>query len=342
MPTQVRVSFVFTLLCLIYLAVPSEALGAEKVIIDTDPGVDDAMAIVFAFDSPQLEVLGLTTIFGNVETDLATLNALRLLEIMGKDVPVAEGASHPLYMKKLSPPTDVHGRDGLGEIDLPLPKIEPIKDSAAEFIVQTVMDNPGEVTLIVLGPMTNIALALALEPKLAENVKHVVAMGGVLQVMGNVSPVASANILGDPHAADIVFGTDWNMTLVPADTTRQVLVTDSWWNSVQKKGGANVEFLFDSSRYYRNFYQSVGYSGGYPNHDSTAVAYVLDPGLFETDQRAVRVVTDGMTIGDVVAAQKRHYSRPGPWFGVPLSTVTVGVDVPGVQRLLEATITDSD
>jgi inosine-uridine nucleoside N-ribohydrolase len=338
-PIQVRLSFVFTFLYLIYLTVPGVALAAEKVIIDTDPGVDDALALAFAFESQQLEVVGLTTVFGNVETHLATLNALRLLEIIGKDVPVAEGASHPLYMKKLSPPTDVHGKDGLGEIDLPLPKTRPIEKSAAEFIVQTVMDNPGEVTLIVLGPMTNIALALALEPKLAENVKQVVAMGGVLQVMGNVSPVASANILGDPHAADIVMGTDWSMTLVTADTTRQVLVTDNWWNSVRQKGGRNVELLFDISRFYRTFYQSVGYSDGYPNHDSTAVAYVLDPGLFDTSERAVRVVTDGMTIGHVVAAEKRHSSQPGPWFGVPLSTVTVGVDVPGVQRLLEETIT---
>jgi inosine-uridine nucleoside N-ribohydrolase len=333
-------SFVFMFLYLIYLAIPNVALGAEKVIIDTDPGVDDALAIVFAFQSEHLEVLGLTTIFGNVDTHLATLNALRLLEIMEKDVPVAEGASHPIYMKKLPPPADVHGKDGLGEIDLPLPKAEPIKGSAAEFIVQTVMDNPGEVTLIVLGPMTNIALALALEPKLAENVKQVVAMGGVLQVMGNVSPVASANILGDPHAADIVMGTDWNMTLVTADITRQVLVTDDWWDSVIKKGGSSVEFLFDTSRFYRSFYQSVGYSNGYPNHDSTAVAYLLNPGLFKTDERAVRVVTDGMTIGHVVAAEKRHFSRPGPWFGLPFSKVTIGVDVPGVQQLLEAVITE--
>jgi|TARA_B110000977_G_C11030163_1_gene474893 inosine-uridine nucleoside N-ribohydrolase len=339
MPTQYRVPALFTLLYLTILTAPGVALGAEKVIIDTDPGVDDSLAIVFALKSKQLEVLGLTTIFGNVETHLATLNSLRLLEIMEKNVPVAEGASRPLYMKKLSPPADVHGEDGLGEINLPLPKTNAIKKSAAEFIVQTVMDNPGEVTLIVLGPMTNIALALALEPDLSENVKQVVAMGGVLQVMGNVSPVASANILGDPHAADIVMGTDWNMTLVSADITRQVLVTDSWWNSVRKKGGTNVEFLFDTSRFYRTFYQSVGYSDGYPNHDSTAVAYVLAPELFETDQRAVRVVTDGMTIGHVVAAEKRHSSKPGPWFGVPLSNVTVGVDVQGVQQLLEATIT---
>ena len=102
-------------------------------------------------------------------------------------------------------------------------------------------------------------------------------MGGVLQVMGNVSPVASANILGDPHAADIVMGTDWKMTLVPADITRQVLVTDSWWNAVRKKGGTNIAFLFETSRFYRTFYQSVGYSDGYPNHDSTAVAYVVAP-----------------------------------------------------------------
>ena len=131
--------------------------GAEKIIIDTDPGVDDAIAVIFAFHSDELEILGLTTIFGNVETELATLNALRLVEMSGKDIPVAEGAVRPVYMKKLPPPDFVHGKDGFGNINLPPPKGKPIDKSAAEFIVDTVKAHPGEVTLSVLGPMTNIS-----------------------------------------------------------------------------------------------------------------------------------------------------------------------------------------
>ena len=219
-----------------FLVLAQAGSAAEKVIIDTDPGVDDALALAFAFNSPELEVVGLTSIFGNVDTPLATLNALRILDVVGADVPVAEGAAKPLYSKKMPPPDFVHGKDGFGEIYLPPSSRQPIDETAAEFIVRTVMANPGEITLVVLGRMTNIALALALEPELPKNVKKVVAMGGVLQVMGNVSPVASADILGDAHAADIVLGTDWDVVLVPADTTRQVRVTDPWLENVRRKG----------------------------------------------------------------------------------------------------------
>ena len=232
------------LICALLLAalllISNISVAAEKILIDTDPGVDDALAVVYAFASDDLEVVGLTTIFGNVETPLATQNALRLLDIVGADVPVAEGAVKPLYSKKLPTPDFVHGKDGFGEVYLPSSNKRPLDESAAEFIVRTVMDSPGEITLVVLGPMTNIALALALEPELAANVRRVVAMGGVLQVMGNVSPVASANILGDAHAADIVLGTDWDVVLVPADTTRQVRVTDEWLERIRRSTGSVI------------------------------------------------------------------------------------------------------
>lgn len=318
----------------------SAANAAEKVLIDTDPGVDDALAVVFAFASPELEVVGLTTIFGNVETPLATLNALRLLDIVGADVPVAEGAIKPLYSPKLPTPDFVHGKDGFGEIYLPASNKKPIEETAAEFIVRTVMANPGEITLVVLGPMTNIALALALEPELPKNVKQVVAMGGVLQVMGNVSPVASANILGDAHAADIVLGTDWDVVLVPGDTTRQVRVTDEWLERLRSNAGSKGAFIHDISRFYRDFYRSGGVTEGFYNHDPTAMAYVVDPSLFETEERAIRVVTDGISIGDVIAAKEMHYSQPGPWFGLPLATITTRVDSDGVMQLIENAISE--
>ena len=158
------------------------------------------------------------------------------------------------------------------------------------------MASPGEITLVVLGPMTNIALALALEPDLPRNVKRVVAMGGVLQVMGNVSPVASANILGDAHAADIVLGTPWDVILVLADTTRQVRVTDKWLQGIRANGGKQGEFIHDISRFYRDFYRSGGVNDGFYNHDPTAMAFVVDQSLFQTEQRAIRVVTDTLAL----------------------------------------------
>ena len=323
---------------MVLLLFGNNSRAAEKVLIDTDPGVDDALAVVFAFSSPDLEVVGLTTIFGNVETDLATRNALRLLDLVDRDVPVAEGAVKPLYSKKLPTPDFVHGRDGFGEINLPESERQPLAESAAEFIVRTVMASPGEITLVVLGPMTNIALALALEPDLASHVKRVVAMGGVLQVMGNVSPVASANILGDAHAADIVLGTDWNVILVPADTTRQVRVTDQWLAHVRANGGKQGRFIHDISRFYRDFYRKGGVTDGFYNHDPTAMAFVVDQSLFKTEQRAIRVVTDGISIGDVVAAKEMHYQVAGPWFGIPLATITTEVDADGVMQMLEAAL----
>tara|TARA_B100000809_G_scaffold249340_1_gene280590 strand:+ start:11 stop:1018 length:1008 start_codon:yes stop_codon:yes gene_type:complete len=320
------------------LLLSNAGMAAEKILIDTDPGVDDALAVVFAFASDDLEVVGLTTIFGNVETQLATRNALRLLDIVNVDVPVAEGAVKPLYSKKLATPDFVHGKDGFGEIYLPESRRRPLAESAAEFIVRTVMASPGEITLVVLGPMTNIALALALEPDLARNVKRVVAMGGVLQVMGNVSPVASANILGDAHAADIVLGTPWDVILVPADTTRQVRVTDQWLQGIRANGGKQGEFIHDISRFYRDFYRRGGVNDGFYNHDPTAMAFVVDQSLFQTEQRAIRVVTDGIGIGDVIAAKEVHYKVAGPWYGIPLATITTEVDAKGVMQMLEAAL----
>lgn len=143
----------------------------KKIIIDTDPGVDDSMAILFAFNSPELEVVGLTSIFGNVHTDLATQNALRLVELSGHPaVPVAHGADLPLVVPLSYVADFVHGTDGLGNTYQPPPHGQALDISAAQFIVETVMAQPGEITLVPVGPLTNIALALALEPRIAENV----------------------------------------------------------------------------------------------------------------------------------------------------------------------------
>ena len=197
----------------------------EKVIIDTDPGVDDAMAVLYACLSPSIELLGLTSIFGNVTTEIATRNALALLEIAGADLPVARGSDKPLVQAQREPAWEVHGREGFGDVPAMSPKKGVIEESAAEFICRVVHENPGEVVLCPVGPLTNIALALRLDPSIASEVKGVTVMGGSIDDGGNVTPHAEANIWQDPHAAEEVFAADWPITLVGLDVTHQVVCT---------------------------------------------------------------------------------------------------------------------
>ncbi|KAL2903999.1 putative uridine nucleosidase 2 [Bienertia sinuspersici] len=168
----------------------------KKLIIDTDPGIDDAMAIFVALQSPEVEVIGLTTIYGNVYTTLATRNALHLLEVAERsDIPVAEG-SHVTITKgtKLRIADFVHGADGLGNQNFPPPKGKPIEQSAADFLVEQANKYPGEVTLVALGPLTNVALAIQLDPEFAKNIGNIVILGGAFAVNGNVNPAAEANV----------------------------------------------------------------------------------------------------------------------------------------------------
>jgi len=198
----------------------------RKIIIDTDPGIDDTMAIMLALKSPELELLGLTTIYGNVNCSQSTINALKILEVAGRsNIPVAKGSDVPLVIEPHHHATFVHGDDGMGNTHLSLPASKALDISAAQFIVEMIMKNPDEITLVPIGPLTNIALALRIEPKIAKLVKEVVIMGGAATVRGNVTPVAEANIWQDPHAASIVFSAGWPLTMLGLDVTTKVIQT---------------------------------------------------------------------------------------------------------------------
>ncbi len=253
-------------------------MSPRPIIIDTDPGVDDAMAIFFALRHPDLEVIGLTTIFGNVHTDLATLNALRLLDIAGRpDIPVVPGASEPLCTPYFGPVPFVHGDDGQGNVHLPLPTRDPLDRSAAEWIVEQVMARPGEVTLVPIGPLTNIALALRLEPRIASHVKAVVLMGGNALGKGNATPSAEANIHNDPEAADVVFGAGWPVTMVGLDVTERVHMDDAHLAKYGEIDDPMAQHIAAIVPFYRDFYRDrVGIEGIHV-HDSSAIAYVIAP-----------------------------------------------------------------
>ena len=307
---------------------------ARKIIIDTDPGVDDAMAIFFALASPELDVMGLTTIFGNVDTALATTNALRLLEIAGRDeIPVAKGAADPLTGPFAGPASFVHGEDGQGNIFLPPPKTQAIGETAAAFIVHQVMANPGEVTLAPIGPLTNIALALRLEPAIAERVQEVVLMGGNALAPGNASPAAEANIFNDPEAADVVFGAAWPVTMVGLDVTHQVHMTPEDITQYRLTANPMAQHIAKILPFYQSFFEaaySAWHLAGIYVHDSSAIAYLIDPTLFETKQWPIRVETKGIGRGKtwpaIPSSSDMGAQVPGPWRDRPLVNVCMGVD----------------
>jgi inosine-uridine nucleoside N-ribohydrolase len=304
----------------------------RKIIIDTDPGVDDTMAIYFALCSPELEVIGLTTIFGNVTTELATTNALRLLEIAGRaDIPVARGADDPIAVPFGGPVPFVHGDDGQGNIFLPPPVGKPIDPSAAQFIIEQVMRQPGEVTLVPVGPLTNIALALRLEPRIAQHVKEVVIMGGNALGPGNATPAAEANIHNDPEAADVVFGAPWQVTMVGLDVTHHVYMDDAHlaeYGRIQNPLGQHIARIVP---FYRDFFYERGGLAGIWVHDSSAIAYVIDPSLFTTKPWPVRVdmthdISRGKTWPAIGNTDRQNLA---PWRDRP--RVNVCVEVQGEQ-----------
>ncbi|MAU10927.1 MAG: nucleoside hydrolase [Anaerolineaceae bacterium] len=297
----------------------------RKIIFDTDPGIDDAMAIFFALDCPELELIGLTTIFGNVHTAQATQNALHLLEVADRtDIPVAEGAANTLARAYRGPVPFVHGDDGLGNIDADAPSGKALDITAAQFIVEQIMAAPGEITLVPVGPLTNIALALRLEPKIVEAVKEVVIMGGNAFVPGNATPAAEANILNDPEAADVVFSAGWPLTMVGLDVTEKTNMTSEQLAQFGQSERNLAQYVAKMIHHYHEFHKQA-YPGldGIFIHDSSALVYLIVPELFETVQLPVAVALEGISRGKTWPAPRRQIP---PWEGRTPVNICVNVD----------------
>jgi inosine-uridine nucleoside N-ribohydrolase len=306
----------------------------RKIIMDTDPGVDDAMAIFLALRSPELEVIGLTTIFGNVHTDLATTNALRLLEIASRaDIPVAPGAQTPLARAYGGPVPFIHGEDGQGNVHLPPPTGRALEITAAEFIIEQVMCSPGEITLVPIGPLTNIALALQLEPRIAQNVKEIVLMGGNAFCQGNATPAAEANIHNDPEAADLVFGAPWRVTMVGLDVTHEVVMTRADMARLEASNNPLSRHLARITPLYQNFVEYYRDLEGYYIHDPTAVAYLIDPDALEVRDYPVRVETQGISAGNTCVNTNSRYVHPD-WRDRPSVGIAVSVNAERVLNLI--------
>lgn len=303
----------------------------HKIILDTDPGIDDAMAIFAAFAHPEIDLLGLTTTFGNVSVEQATTNALQLVEMAGVDVPVAKGVATPWAKPLADFPDFVHGKDGFGNLNLPAPKGEPIEQSAAEFIVDQVMSQPGEVNIVAVGPLGNLAAALQIQPQIADKVKQVVIMGGAIATDGNVSPVAEANILSDPHAAEKVMAANWEVVIVGLDVTHQVVLSNALFDQIRDENPKVGSFMHQAAQFYIKFYNSIRDIDGCYGHDVSAVAYVVDPTIFGTETGEVCVATEGVAIGQTIMSR---YGVPYPlpfWNERPKQKACMTVDD---QRLL--------
>lgn len=274
-----------------------------KLIIDTDPGIDDAMAIFYAAAAPDIELLGLTTIFGNVTTEIATRNALRLLEAADLDLPVAQGAQAPLAMPPFTPSSHVHGAQGFGDIPAETPKGQAIKEDAADFLIRMAREHRGELVLCPIGPLTNIALAIQRDPKFVENVKSIVIMGGSFEEGGNITPHAEANIYHDPHAADVVFAAGKKVVMVGLDVTHRILCTAEDFTAIAAQSPELGGMLQKMSEFYLSFYETVGKLDGCSLHDPAAVIACTHPDLFQTRQVPIEVICEGERIGATVAAQ---------------------------------------
>ena len=267
-------------------------MAKYKMIIDTDPGVDDALAIAFAALHPEIELLGLTTVYGNVSVDQATQNAGYLLDLLDqKQVPVAKGEATPSVQTPHNFPDFVHGKNGFGDIDVAYPAdFKPVDEHAADFIVRMINENPGEIILVPIGPLANIGLALKKDPSIAHKVKQVVIMGGAAHVAGNVSPAAEANIWNDPHAAQAVFEAPWPIVMVGLDVTYQTIMPNEPMERIAAAAPKVGGFLQQICAFYANFYRNVAGFDGFSLHDPATVMYVTNPELFKTECGQIEVV----------------------------------------------------
>jgi inosine-uridine nucleoside N-ribohydrolase len=278
----------------------AEVTTAAKVIIDTDPGVDDAFALMLAMRSPELNVMAVTAVAGNLPLEITLPNALRMVEICDRtDIPVAAGASAPLIRQQVTA-SYAHGENGLGGVTLPSPKITAVKEHAAELICRIVLEHPGEVTLIGLGPLTNLALALRSEPDLAKAIKSIVLMGGSLSG-GNVTPAAEFNFYVDPEAASIVFNSGVPITMVGLDVTRKVELTEPYIRQLEAGTNKPSRAAAGIARAIMATYRGHGEKSGPTLHDPLAVSALIRPDILTFESYRVQIETNGLiTAGESV------------------------------------------
>jgi len=282
--------------------------GPRKVIIDTDPGTDDAMAIMLALNSPEIDVRALTVVPGNVTAAQGLENALRMVSLANRcDIAVAAGAKHPLFQKLITAEF-WHGKNGLANIELPPSKCQADSRWAPDLIIQMIHANPHEITLVPIGPLTNIALALQKDPSIVPLVKDIVIMGGSI-TGGNVNASAEANIYNDPEAAQIVFQAGWTVTMVGLDVGDKTLLTRKHIQALAKNPGPVSDFIYKVADFLIALSEKYGDSGT-PMYDPLAVGVAIDSTLVKAPPMHVDVETRGdFSRGETVANRRGAIER---------------------------------
>jgi inosine-uridine nucleoside N-ribohydrolase len=302
--------FTVLVICLVVWVVSgmTAAPQARKVVIDTDPGTDDALAILLALNSPELDVKALTVVAGNVVVEQGVENALKLVSLAGRcDVLVARGASHPL-VQKLITAEFFQGATGLGDVELPAPTCQADTSFAPDLIIKLIHQYPHEITLVPVGPLTNIALALRKDPSIVPLVKEVVLMGGAISG-GNATAAAEANIYNDPEAARGVFEAGWPLTMVGLNVTEKTLFTRADLNRLARTRGRENNFAVGVLSFMVHLASKLG-ADGTPMHDPLAVGAVIERSLITTQDMRVEVETRGeFTRGETVASRHNSSDR---------------------------------
>lgn len=295
-----------------------------RVVIDCDTGVDDTMAVFYGLLAPEVEVVGLTCVWGNISVDLTTKNTLRLLEMLDRpEIPVARGADKPLVYPKWPPPEQpIHGTDGQGNTNLPDPTLKAVDETAAQLIVRLAHEHPGQLTLVPTGPLTNVATAVLADPEISKLYKGVVLMGGAFTVRGNASRFGEANIWHDPEAAQVVFDAGWPVTAVGLDVTDSTMIPGSLLDDLRDSGTIAGKHLHAITQNYLDIYGARRGRRECAMHDALTLGIAADPSLVLESQK-VRVdvelngtYTRGMTVGDF-----------RPWMEYPNANATVVLEV---------------
>ncbi len=274
----------------------------KHIILDTDPGIDDSLAILLALASPEISLDGLSVVHGNSSAEQGTINALSVLELAkASHIPVHKGCELPLVQPSLLAP-ETHGAQGIGYAKLPAPQTKPQVQHGSDFLIDSIMSKPGEVTLVCIGPLTNVAMAIRKEPRIVENVKEVFIMGGAIRHEGNTTPLAEFNTFVDPHAAHIVFHSGMPITLTPLDVTYQCIFLKDDLNRLLKIDSPITKFIADATRFYMEFHDEYQKIEGCVINDPLTMALTFMPELCDYQELYVDVdLSGGVSMGKTFA-----------------------------------------